>query len=48
LKIDDWIFADMFVPGEDLLTVPEGSIIDIPKDMTIVDGKVIYERKARK
>ncbi len=36
--------ADIVVLGEDILTVPQDSIIHIPIDMTIVDGKVIYER----
>jgi len=37
--------ADMVVLGEDILTVPQGEIIDIPIDTTIVDGKIVYERK---
>ncbi len=37
--------ADMVVLGEDLLTVPKKSIIDIPVDMTIVEGRVVYRRK---
>ena len=37
--------ADMVVLGEDFITVPTESIIDIPIDMTIVDGKVIYKRE---
>ena len=38
--------ADIVVLGEDILTVPQDSIIHIPIDMTIVDGKVIYERES--
>jgi len=36
--------ADMVVLGADILTVPPETIIDIPVEMTIVDGKVIYEK----
>jgi predicted amidohydrolase YtcJ len=36
--------ADMVVLGEDLLTVPTEKIIDIPIEMTIVDGEVIYRK----
>ena len=34
--------ADMVVLGKDLLTEPEDSIKDIPIDMTIVDGRIVY------
>lgn len=37
--------ADIVVLGEDILTVPQESIMHIPIDMTIVDGKVIYEKE---
>jgi len=37
--------ADMVVLSRDLLTEPTESIINIPIDMTIVGGKVVYERK---
>jgi predicted amidohydrolase YtcJ len=37
--------ADMVVLGKDLLTVPPETIIDIPIDMTIVGGKIVYERQ---
>ena len=37
--------ADMVVLGEDLLTVPPESIIDISIEITIVDGKVVYKRE---
>ncbi len=49
---EDWLgsieagkLADMVVLGKDPLTVPPESIIDIPIDMTIIDGKVVYERE---
>ena len=37
--------ADMVVLGEDILTVPWESIIDIPIDMTVVEGKLIHGRE---
>jgi len=37
--------ADLVVLGEDILTVPIETIIDIPIDMTIVGGKVIHDRE---
>jgi hypothetical protein len=37
--------GDMVVLGRDLLTVPTSSIIDIPIDMTVVGGKIVFERK---
>jgi len=36
--------ADMVVLGEDILTVPRETIIDIPVDMTIVGGKIVFNR----
>jgi predicted amidohydrolase YtcJ len=36
--------ADFVVLGEDILTVPQETIIDIPIEMTIVGGNVVYER----
>jgi predicted amidohydrolase YtcJ len=36
--------ADMVVLGEDILTVPTEKIFDTPIDMTIIDGKVVYDR----
>jgi len=38
--------ADMVVLGEDILTAPPETIIDIPLDITIVGGKVVHERKS--
>jgi hypothetical protein len=37
--------ADFTVYGKDILTVPTDTIIDIPIDMTIIDGKTVYERE---
>jgi len=34
--------ADMVVLGEDILTVPTEQIIDIPIEMTLVGGEVVY------
>ncbi len=39
-------YADFVVLGEDILTVPPETIIDIPVDMTIVGGKIVHERGA--
>jgi predicted amidohydrolase YtcJ len=38
--------ADMVVLGEDILTVPAETIIDIPIDMTIIEGKIVFAREA--
>lgn len=38
-------YADMVVLGKDLLTVPPETIINIPIDMTIVGGKIVYNRE---
>ncbi len=45
-SIEPGKFADMVVLGKDILTVPTETIIDIPIDMTIVDGKIVYQREA--
>jgi predicted amidohydrolase YtcJ len=37
--------ADMVVLSEDILTVPPEKIIDIPIDMTIVDGRIVHSRE---
>jgi hypothetical protein len=37
--------ADLVVLGADYLTVPEDQIEKIPIAMTIVDGKIVYERR---
>jgi predicted amidohydrolase YtcJ len=43
-SIEEGKLADMVVLGEDILTMPTETIIDIPVEMTIVDGRVVYER----
>jgi len=43
-SIEEGKLADMVVLGEDILTVPPEEIIEIPVDMTIVGGKVVYSR----
>jgi len=37
--------ADMVVLGRDLLTVPPETILDIPIDITILGGRIVYKRK---
>lgn len=37
--------ADMVVLRRDLLSVPPETIIDIPVDMTIVSGKIVYKKE---
>jgi predicted amidohydrolase YtcJ len=39
-------YADMVVLGEDILTAPPETIINRPIDMTIIEGKIVYERKS--
>jgi len=45
-SIEPGKLADMVVLGQDILTVPTETIIDIPIDMTIVNGKIVYQREA--
>ncbi len=45
-SIEPGKFADMVVLGKDILTVPTETIVDIPIDMTIVGGKIGYQREA--
>ena len=40
-------YGDLVVFGKDLLTVPPETIKDVPIDMTIVNGKVVFEGRAR-
>jgi predicted amidohydrolase YtcJ len=35
----------MVVLGEDILTVPVETILDIPVDMTIIEGKTVFSRE---
>jgi predicted amidohydrolase YtcJ len=42
-SIENGKCADIVVLGEDILTVSPERIVEIPIDMTIVDGKVIFE-----
>jgi predicted amidohydrolase YtcJ len=39
--------ADMVVLGEDLLTCEEDKIKDIPIEMTLIGGKVEYQRSVK-
>jgi hypothetical protein len=45
-SIEPGKLADVTVLGKDILTVPPETIMDIPIDMTIVGGKIVYQRKA--
>ena len=36
--------ADLVVLGEDILTVSSEKIIDIPIDMTIIEGNIVFKR----
>jgi len=44
-SIEEGKLADMVVLGEDILTTSTDSIIDIPIDMTIINGGVVYKRE---
>ena len=44
-SIEPGKLADMVVLGEDILTVSPETIINIPIDMTIVGGRIVYERE---
>ncbi|MFC1573774.1 amidohydrolase [Candidatus Latescibacterota bacterium] len=43
-SIESGKYADMTVLGENILTVPPETIIDIPVEKTIVGGKIVYQR----
>jgi len=43
-SIEPGKLADMVVLEEDILTVPTETIIDIPISLTIVDGKIVYQK----
>ena len=45
-SIEPGKFADMVVLGEDILTVPTDAIKEIPIDMTIIGGSIVYRRNA--
>ena len=36
--------GDMVILGKDILTVPANEIIEIPIEMTVIGGKVVYTR----
>jgi hypothetical protein len=44
-SIEPGKYADVVVLAKDILTVPTETIIDIPIDMTIVGGKIAYQRE---
>jgi predicted amidohydrolase YtcJ len=37
--------ADFTIFSQDLMTIPDGQILSTKVEMTIVGGKVLYERK---
>ena len=37
--------ADLIVISRDILTIPENEIKDIKVDMTVIDGKIVYQRQ---
>jgi predicted amidohydrolase YtcJ len=43
-SIEEGKLADMVVLGDDILTVPSEKIIDIPIEITIINGEVIHKR----
>ncbi|MGQ9545408.1 MAG: amidohydrolase [Candidatus Bathycorpusculaceae bacterium] len=44
-KIEEGKFADLTILSDDLFKIPPEKIRDVKVEMTIVDGKVVYERK---
>jgi predicted amidohydrolase YtcJ len=44
-SIEEGKLADFVVLGKDILAIPTEEIKDIPVDVTIVDGKIVYERR---
>ena len=38
------MLADMIVLSEDLLAIDPENILDVQVEMTVVDGKVLFER----
>ena len=43
-SIEEGKLGDLVVLGGDYLEVPEDKIGELPIDLTIVDGKVVYDR----
>jgi predicted amidohydrolase YtcJ len=43
-SIEENKLADMVVLGEDILTIAPEKIKDTPVEMTIIDGKIVYQR----
>lgn len=37
--------ADLVIFSEDLITYPQEKVMDVQVDMTMIDGKIVYERK---
>jgi predicted amidohydrolase YtcJ len=44
-KIAPGMFADIAILSDNLFTIPPEQIENVRVDMTIFDGKVIYERR---
>ncbi len=42
--LEPGMLADMVVLSEDLLSIDTERIMDVEVDMTIVDGRILYER----
>ena len=43
-SIEPGKLADLIVIDRDILTIPEDQIKDVKVDMTIIDGKIVYQR----
>ena len=43
-SIEPGKFADLIVTDRDILTIPEDQIKDIKVEMTIINGKIVYQR----
>ena len=43
-RIKEGYLADLVVLDKDIFTVPSDEIKDIRPEMTIVDGKVVYQK----
>ena len=39
------MLADLVVHSKDLLTIPPREILETEADITVFDGRVVYERK---